>query len=121
MPNVFDYFERACRREPQPLRGMAGETCVDPDGASAVFSLEVTGDHIVKAAYKCTTCCTLVGLCEHAAEMLSGMRTDEAARWTAATLLARHPEIPPMRQDRASLAARAVASAANRARMEIHV
>ena len=121
MPNVFDYFERACRRGVEPVTGVPGDRCSEPDGTTAQFWFVTDGDRIVHASFQCTTCCTLVGLCEHAAEMLAGMPVDEAEKCSAVSLLALHPEIPPMRQDRAGLVMNAVRSAALRAKMEAQV
>lgn len=116
MLNVLDYFQRACQRGITPPGGIAGEQCFDPEGNSARFWLETQGERIVRARFRCTTCCTLVGLCEHAAELLACMTLGEAAACTARRLLVLHPEIPEMRHDRALLAVNAIRSAALRAR-----
>jgi hypothetical protein len=115
---IYDYFQRACRRQAEPFSAETGQTCFDSDGNSAVFCLEVRGNRIVGAQFRCTTCCTLVGLCEHASELLTGMSVADAGSWTARRLLVLHPEIPAARYDRAALAAEAIRSAAQRARTE---
>lgn len=112
VPTVYDYFQRACRRDPEPLRGISGDECFDSDGNSVVFALETgKSERILRALYRCTTCVTLVALCERLAEELSGSTTAEAASWSAERLLSLHPEVPPVRRDRAMLAVTAVQSA----------
>ena len=120
MPNVHDYFQRSCQRGMEPLTGLPGEQCSDSDGNSARFWLATDGGRIVQARFKCTTCCTLVGLCEHAAELLAGMTVTDAEKCSARRLLVLHPEIPEMRHDRATLVADAIRSAALRAKMEAY-
>jgi hypothetical protein len=109
---VYDYFRRACRRDPEQLSGIAGEKCIDSEGNSAVFSLEPSSSGVIESAqYRCTTCFTLVALCERLADELTGSSVADAASWTAERLLSLHPEIPAMRHDRAMLAVTAVQSA----------
>jgi hypothetical protein len=117
---IHDYFQRACRRKLEPFSGVPGERCFDSDGNSAIFWLQVQGSRIARAQFRCTTCCTLVGLCEHASELLEGMTVAGAGEWTARRLLVLHPEIPAMRYDRAALAAEAIRSAAQRAKKETY-
>lgn len=111
MPTVYDYFQRACRRDSDRFCGISGEQCFDSDGNSAEFRLDARDGRIRSAQYRCTTCVTLVALCEHLAEVLTGSALDEASSWTPERLLALHPEIPAMRRDRATLAVMAVQSA----------
>jgi len=54
--------------------------------------------------YRCTTCMTLVAMCEHVAEALCGATVDEALKLSAGDLLHWHPEVPPVRHSRANLA-----------------
>ena len=61
--------------------------------------------------YRCTTCVTLVALCEHVAEDLRGVGLDRARELTAADILKLHPEIPYSRHSRADLATAAVRAA----------
>jgi NifU-like protein involved in Fe-S cluster formation len=117
---IHDYFQRACRRKPEPFSGVPGTTCLDSDGNSAMFWLQLHGDRIVSAQFRCTTCCTLMGLCEHASELLAGMTVAEAENWTARRLLVLHPEIPAMRYGRAVLAAEAIRVAAQHAKKETY-
>lgn len=112
MPDILYYFHRACQRNlEQTPRGTCGERVVDADGNFAHFSISTDGDLITGAHFRCTTCFTLVALCEHLSELLAGMSLDAALRLTAADLLHCHPEIPHMRQDRAELAIEAAHSA----------
>ena len=120
MLTIHDYFQRACQRKLEPFTGVPGEQCLGPDGNSARFWLHVDRNRIADAQFQCTTCCTLVGLCEHATELLSAMTLADAERCTARRLLVLHPEVPAMRFDRATLVAEAIRSAALRARMETH-
>jgi NifU-like protein involved in Fe-S cluster formation len=121
VPSIYDYFQRACRRGVEPITGVPGNTCFDGEGNSARFWLETDGECILNARFQCTTCCTIVGLCEQAAELLIGMTVAEAAQCSPRKLLVLHPEIPTMRHDRAALVVDAVRSAAQQAKMEVRV
>lgn len=108
--DVFYYFQQAYRRElaavPPPLRFVS---CED---AEAGFSFRMgEGHRIVAVDYRCTTCVTLMALCEHVAEQIRGATFAEARSLTAAHLLGQHPEIPPSRHSRAQLAASAARAA----------
>jgi NifU-like protein involved in Fe-S cluster formation len=120
VPSVLDYFHRACLRDGTVFTGVPGEPCFDREGNSARFWIEVRGAEIARARFQCTTCCTLVGLCEHAAELLAGRTIAEAACYSSRELLMLHPEVPKGRRDRASLAAEAIRSAALRAQKEAY-
>lgn len=112
---LTDFFERACRRERGTPFGMPGEPHLDPDGNSALFWLSLGKDRrIATVQYRCTTCFTLVALCEHLAELVRGVSPEAAAGWTPERLLSLHPEIPVYRRDRAKLAVAAMQSAAAR-------
>jgi hypothetical protein len=58
--------------------------------------------------YRCTTCMTLIALCEHAAEQIRGVTPDRARNLTADEILVFHPEIPSSRRSRANLAIAAI-------------
>jgi hypothetical protein len=90
---------------------MSGDLVASGDGNSARFYIEAERGWILRASYRCTSCMTLVALCEHAAELASGTRLQIATAITGEILLALHPEIPAVRQDRANLAASALLSA----------
>ena len=112
MPAIHDYFERACRRKSGPPAGYPGERCADAEGNSAVFWIEATPDGRIGAiSYRCTTCFTLVALCEHLGEVVRGVTAAAAIAWTPQRVLALHPEVPASRRDRAALAAAALQSA----------
>jgi len=70
-------------------------------GNCASFQVELEAGRITRAVYRCTTCVTLVALCEHLAELAVGSSVEEAAAWEAQLLLRRHPEVPRERRDRA--------------------
>ena len=65
--DVYYYFEQACRRELQPLPSRI--QFESHDDAQAAFVLGVGAvERIESVEYRCTTCVTLVALCEHLAE-----------------------------------------------------
>ena len=111
MRDVHFYFGRALRRHPHPLDGEAGEREQDDEGNSAQISLIVSCGVITDVLYRCTTCCTLVALCEHLNELLQGKGLNAVDGYTADALLALHPEIPVSRRGRAELAVRALRAA----------
>jgi NifU-like protein involved in Fe-S cluster formation len=108
--DVYHYFQQACRRRlqavPSPLRP------VTQGDAEAAFVLNVVGPgRIQSVEYRCTTCMTLVALCEHVAECLQGATVEEAKALTAEYILELHPEVPPNRHARAHLAIAAARAA----------
>jgi hypothetical protein len=113
--DVYHYFQQACRRETPPADP---QRWVSQDDATAGFHLDV-GKHgrIELAEYRCTTCMTLVAMCEHVAERLRGATLEQARSFSALDLLNQHPEVPPMRRSRAYLAV----AAAHAALEEIHL
>jgi NifU-like protein involved in Fe-S cluster formation len=111
VPSVYDYFERALRRDMGDFRSTPGNESTDVEGNRAVFNLDVDRRRIATARYRCTTCVTLVALCEHLTDLLPGMTLEQARSFTAAELLRLHPEIPPGQRDRAVLAVAAAHSA----------
>lgn len=106
---VYDYFQSALQHAPAPATGAEYER--DSEGHCVSFLLVVRDGRIVRAQFRSTTCVTLLGLCEHLREAVSGLTIDAAARITAVDLLSCHPEIPSMRRGRAELAVRALRSA----------
>jgi hypothetical protein len=108
--NVQYYFEKACRRRLQPLP--VPIRLVADEDAQAGFVIGLgTADRIDFIEYRCTTCMTLVALCEHLAEDLRGSTIHDAQSLTAERILALHPEIPSSRGSRAQLAVAAVHAA----------
>ncbi|MGH9632557.1 MAG: iron-sulfur cluster assembly scaffold protein [Bryobacteraceae bacterium] len=108
---IHDYFERACLRKLDPLRGRKGEVVYDSDGNCAVFWIESKAERIRSAQYRCTTCATLVAFCEHLSELVVGMKIEEAGQYSAEKLLSLHAEVPEMRKSRALLVIGAMRSA----------
>jgi NifU-like protein involved in Fe-S cluster formation len=107
--DVYHYFQQACRRQVSP---MVPHRWVSEDDAKAGFSLHVDDGGVIDAAdYRCTTCMTLVAMCEHAAENLRGSTIAQARTLSAGELLSRHPEVPSIRRSRAHLAVAAVHAA----------
>jgi hypothetical protein len=103
---VHDYFEAAYRGlgARSSAKGKPGPVVFGPDGLRAEFSVGVDASRVRTVSYRCTTCVTLVAMCEHLTELVSGLAISEANRWTAEGLLALHPEIPAERRERAHLA-----------------
>lgn len=114
MHNVYHYFQRACERATVTHVGLSGEKVVDEDGNSVVFWVDSVEGCVLSTGYRCTTCFTLVALCEHIAGLLPGMDIEVARAFAPAQLLALHPEIPPERHHRATLAIAALRSALDR-------
>jgi hypothetical protein len=109
--NIYHYFQRACLRAPGPARGTPGPAVHDAEGNCATFWIEASGGRIASIQFKCTTCFTLVALCQHLAEASGALTLEEAGAITAEDLLRFHPEIPQERRDRASLAVEAFRAA----------
>ncbi len=107
---VHDYYRQAYRKLARlPEAGAPRFAAVfGADNNCAAFQLEVAGGFIARADYRCTTCVTLIALCEHLAELAIGMSVEEASGYRPVLLLDRHPEIPPGRRDRAELAVQAL-------------
>ncbi|HYI96420.1 MAG TPA: iron-sulfur cluster assembly scaffold protein [Bryobacteraceae bacterium] len=108
--DVYHYFQQACRRKLEPH--FEPQAFVKDDDAIAGFAIRLS-DHgaIEEVQYRCTTCMTLIALCEHAAEQIRGAKPDRARELTASGILGSHPEIPVSRRSRAILATSAVQAA----------
>lgn len=109
--SIYEYFQQAMRRPKDAASGTAGELQAGAEGNSAVFYLTAAGGRITKAEFRCTTCVTLVALCEHLAELAVGSSPDEARELNAGLMLQLHPEVPAPLQDRAGLACAALHAA----------
>ena len=96
------------------LAGCKGEPACVPDGTSAVFAVGDAQGTITVVGYRCTTCVTLVAFCEHLCDLVRGRPVSEAIGITEEKLLAFHSEVPPERQDRATIAVQALRSALRR-------
>jgi NifU-like protein involved in Fe-S cluster formation len=112
--SVYDYFTTALRRTVPEVSSRSGDIVRSADDAAAVFSIKTVDHRIEIVNYKCSTCVTLVGFCEHLCELIKGRRVTEAGAVTAADLLALHREVPPERHNRADLAIQALHSAVRR-------
>jgi hypothetical protein len=109
---VQDYFERALRRRGRPPAGIPGDACTDRDGDMAQFWMTADDNgRIAATEYRCTTCFTLVALCEHLRDLVEGGAPEAARALTAERLLSLHPEVPVSKRARAELAVSALQSA----------
>ena len=111
MPTTYEYFERACRRAHEPLRGRAGEQITGDDGNCAVFWIEARDGRITGAQYKCTTCSTLIALCEHLSELVIGLEPAAVLDMTEEQIIALHAGIPEAKLRTVALALGALKSA----------
>jgi NifU-like protein involved in Fe-S cluster formation len=108
--DIYHYFERSYRRQPQ--LDLSSLRFVEDDEVQAGFVIRIAStDRIETVQYRCTTCVTLMAMCEHIVEDLQGSTVAEARTLTAERILAQHPEIPPSRRSRAHLAAAAAQAA----------
>jgi NifU-like protein involved in Fe-S cluster formation len=113
---VDELFERGFRRNRQAPLAIVGETCTDPEGNSASFSLELTGGRIHAVSFRASCCATLIAYCECIAETVQGARVEMAREWTAADLVASVPGVPLLKRNRAVLAITALRAALAAAR-----
>jgi NifU-like protein involved in Fe-S cluster formation len=82
-----------------------GPMVIAPDGLSVRFDIELdSASCLTGVQFRCTTCATMLALCEHLAEMVAGLPASEALQITPQHLLELHNEIPEERRDRAALA-----------------
>ena len=108
--DVHYYFQKACRRQLQPLTEPM--RVVADEDVQAGFEIRFgAAERIDTVDYRCSTCVTLVALCEHLAEELRDSTIEYARSLTAGQILAQHPEIPSSRGPRARLAVAAVHAA----------
>ena len=109
MPStIYDYFERACRRSLDDVGGVAGETVRDEDANCAAFRIELRAGRIAEVSYRCTSCTTLIALCEHLSELVTGLDARAVLDMQPETLLELHPEIPEAKRPAAALALKAL-------------
>jgi NifU-like protein involved in Fe-S cluster formation len=107
--DVYYYFQKAYRRQ---LQQTSSFRFLADDDAQAAFVIRIAPpDKIAAVEYRCTTCMTLVAVCEHIAEELQGSTLARARTLTAENILQQHPEIPQSRHSRAHLAAAAARAA----------
>jgi hypothetical protein len=103
---VHDFFQAAYRRIGSVAGAAAhvGPLVSDANGLGARFTIALDGDRLSSVQYRCSTCVTLVALCEHLSQAVSGTLLANAETLDAEHLLSLHPEIPGSHQDRATLA-----------------
>jgi NifU-like protein involved in Fe-S cluster formation len=105
---LYDYFGRACRRTLEPV---AGEPVRDEDGNSAAFSVAMADGRVTHVSYRCTSCATLIALCEHLSELATGLDAVSVLNLQPEALVMLHPEIPEAKRPAAALAVEALQSA----------
>lgn len=111
--SVSDCFDRGLRRRrraPLPIEAHARS---DGNGLSAAFSIRLRdgGGTIGDVGFRADTCVTLIAYCERLAELATGRSLDTAARLSAPDLVAELAGVPPLKQDRATLAVAAFRAA----------
>lgn len=106
--NVYQLFQTALATRRGPVHGVLH---TDNDGACARFEVEWNSGVIAAIRYQCTTCITLVALCELTQATAAGMSASEAFQVDATWLLRHLPEIPAAKHSRALLASRAFRAA----------
>lgn len=115
MPGVLELFDRALRRPAVAFAPAA--TAHDDDGNKVEATVVQADGRIVAVYYRCTGCCTLIGLCESLRDMLTGAGIECALSLLHVdALLSRHPEVPASRQNRAELAVRVFRAAIEKER-----
>jgi hypothetical protein len=102
---IHEYFTDAYRREVRHDQPVAITPAYAPDGLQAAFSLSLNhSGHIDSVRYHCSTCMTLLALCEHLSVVVAGLELSQARALTPGVVLEWHPEIPAERKDRVELA-----------------
>lgn len=110
MKTINDYFQCAMCKPTPPAEIPPDRYVSSEDGLKAAFALTCCDSRIQRGAYRCTTCATLVALCEHLSELVVDATPADVLRWTPEMLLKLHPEIPESKRDRAALALSALQS-----------
>lgn len=104
MKTINDYFQCAMCKPTLPIHIPAERYVSSGDGLKAAFALTCCDSRIQRGAYRCTTCATLVALCEHLSELVVDAAPGDVLQWTPDMLLNLHPEIPENKRDRITLA-----------------
>lgn len=112
---VSEYFDQALRRSRDQLLPIHGELVKGNSRLIAQFYLDVHGNHVKTASYKCTTCVALVVYCERLAEMAVGLSLEETMTIDPPDLTEAFPEVPAYKHDRADFALQALRSAVSAA------
>jgi hypothetical protein len=110
--SVSEYIDRGMRRaRATPPEALATE-CTDQAGRFARFGVELRSGIVTAVGFRASWCTTLIAYCEVAAERVSGLPVAAAIRSLHPVDLARVlPSVPPVKRDRAQLAARALVTA----------
>jgi len=108
---IHDYFQQALADSHNTLTSPSRSLVSDKDGNCAAFEVKQDRGKVLDVRFKCTTCITLVALCEHIADLARGMNIGKAREIDSQMLLNLHPEVPAELSNRASLACRAFRAA----------
>lgn len=110
--DVHFYFQQALHRKAQ-ADGASMRFLSDDDTQAGFLVRMAPGqvDTIADVGYRCSTCITLVAICEHIAEEWRGSTVKRAKTLTAEGILEQHPEVPSNRHSRAYLAMAAARAA----------
>ena len=110
--DVHFYFQQELHRKSQA--DCPSMSFLSDDDTQAAFLVRMAPgqvDTIADVEYRCSTCITLVAICEHIAEEWRGTTVWRAKSLTAQDILRQHPEVPPSRHSRAYLAMAAAQAA----------
>ena len=106
---VHDYFIEGYRRTGRTtLRDFSGTPVQGSEDLSAAFQLFVREGTVTRVEYRCSSCVTLVALCEHVAQHLVGQPVEIVRALKPELLATWHPEVPRSHQNRSHLVIRAV-------------
>lgn len=108
-PTLSDYVDSGLRRSRLTEPAGLGAACRDETGHVVRFAVDVADGIVTRVGFRASTCVTLVAYCEVAAQRVSGQRVADALRRLQPGDLAQAlPSVPPVKRDRARLAARAL-------------
>jgi len=101
---VSDLFERGFRRNRVAPLPIEGAPCIDTEGNSARFSVDVANGKLAGIGFRASSCATLIAYCELIAEIAPGFRLEIARELTATNLVEALPGVPALKRNRAVLA-----------------
>jgi hypothetical protein len=101
---VSELFERGFRRNRAAPLAFEGSPCVDAEGNSARFSVDIADGKIAGIGFRASSCATLIAYCELIAEVTPGVRLEIARELTATDLVEALPGVPALKRNRAVLA-----------------
>jgi NifU-like protein involved in Fe-S cluster formation len=110
--DIHFYFQQAIHRKSQA--DCPSIRFLSDDDTQAGFLVQMDPgqvDTISDVEYRCSTCITLVAICEHIAQEWRGSTVVRAKTLTVERILEEHPEVPPSRHSRAYLAMAAAQAA----------